>query len=355
MNNSEENRFEELFNSFDNMLRHEQLHLGDVEPAEQTINQDLSEDEYIYVINRYLEKENISFALCAAEQSYKKYPFSRDITTQLCDVYILDNQIEKAEELLNRYLNSFEINSGIAIQMSRINVHKGKLDEAKELYRKAFEMEPYGETLCDSIFALAKDCSSRLYYKEAISLLDKSFSLAKIWHERLGEGMADEELLGYYGEYAYCYEGLKDYDKCIEYLNKMLDVNSFDDTTWYLLAQAYLAKGTSDENLQKAKEALEYSYSLDKQNYGVLTQLGLLNLYLNNFDEALENFKSLNNSQPNDPHTMCALATAYMAKGERKEAEFLYHKALALHPTDENVLANLEELRKALEESEKED
>ncbi len=334
----EKGELKELFKKYDSMLRYEQLHRGEVEPAEQTINLEITEEEYEFIVDQYLKNDNISFAICTAKQSFEKHPFSCDALIQLCDIYITDNQIDIAEKLLLKYMDSFELTPAIALSLSRISVRKGDLEHAKELYSKALELESDPSSLCDSFHGLAVDCLEKRYFNEALSLLDKAFDLNMKWCIRNGHQISDEELFGYYINYAHAYDGLENFDKAIEYLNKALDIDSFDDGIWTLIAEEYI----KTDNPKKAQEALEYAFSLNKDNFQALLNLGIINLSLNNLDAAVENFTALSDSDPKNPLGMLMLATAHIAKGESSKAEFLYHKVLAIDPQNKEALNGLE-------------
>lgn len=352
MNSAEERELKILFDRYDSMLRYAQLHKGEVEPSEQTSSLDLTEEEYEYIVDTYLQQENVSFSLIAAKEAIKKYPYSCSVVTQYCEVLVIDNQLSKAESILDSYINSFGINSEIAIGYCRLFIKKGDIEAAKGYYHQAMELESFPEDLCDAVYILAKDCSDKLFFNEAITLLDKALELTKKWSEKNGERIAEEEFLKFYVDYAYCYESLKMYDKAIENINKALDINAFHDNLWFLLGEEYLNKGDDTENLMKAKEAFEFAWSLNKEQTQALLEIGIIHLMTNNPDAAIEVFNTYCKADSSTPMGLLMLASAYIAKSDYKQAKFLYHKVLALNPKDKEALKGLDAIKELEEKNE---
>lgn len=353
MNNAQERELRLLFEKYDSMLRYAQLHKGEVEPSELPVSLDLTEEEYEYVVDTYLQQENVSFSLIAAEEAINKYPYSCSVVTQYCEVLVIDNQLEKAEEILNRYTVSFGMNSEIAIGFCRLHIKKGEIEKAKEYYRQAMELESFPEDLCDAVYILAKDCADKMFFNEAIALLDKAMELTQKWSEKNGERIAEEEFMKYYVDYAYCYESLKEYDRAIEFINKALDINAFHDQLWFLLGEEYLNKGEEKENLLKAKDAFEFAWSLNKAHTQALLEIGIINLMLDNPDAAIETFNSYCKADSGNPMGYLMLASAYISKNDYKQAKFLYHKVLALNPKDKEALKGLDAIKELEAKEEK--
>jgi tetratricopeptide (TPR) repeat protein len=287
---------------------------------------ELSEDEYDFIIDSYIERENLSMATEVAAAAFAKYPYSSIIVVKYCDSLILNNKIEEAESLLDKYKNTFPDYSELFLLYARIYIKRKQWSEARAAFSQAIEIEPCPEDICDSVYAIAQDCIELKNYREAIFYLDRSNELTKKWDEKNNCQEDKEDLADSYNDYALCYERLGKLEKSAEYYKKYLDINPFDDMNWFNI-------GTIYARLNKAKEsvdAFEYAVSLNRNNAPALFNLGIISLNLEEFKNAVEYFTDFCRIEKLNIRGTIGLADAYMGLGDYGQAEILFRKALML-------------------------
>ena len=233
-----------------------------------------NEDEYEYLLDRLVEEGKEEEVLELSEQAFAKFPYSVSLLARFCDTLILMGNPDKALEILNLYVDSFSTESHIYILYARANIVKKRFVHAKEYFYKAMELTDGGADIAESVSALGQDCIDAGNYREAIYYLDKASNIAVLPYE-------------FNNDYAFCYDKLEEPEKAVEYYNKYLDANPFNDTVWFNLGtvQARL------KDFDKAIEALEYSIALNGENSSSLYNLAVVYMNLQRYREAAKTFE----------------------------------------------------------------
>lgn len=233
-----------------------------------------NEDEYEYLLDRLVEEGKEEEVLELSEQAFAKFPYSVSLLARFCDTLILMGNPDKALEILNLYVDSFSTESHIYILYARANIVKKRFVHAKEYFYKAMELTDGGADIAESVSALGQDCIDAGNYREAIYYLDKASNIAVLPYE-------------FNNDYAFCYDKLDEPEKAVEYYNKYLDANPFNDTVWFNLGtvQARL------KDFDKAIEALEYSIALNGENSSSLYNLAVVYMNLQRYREAAKTFE----------------------------------------------------------------
>jgi len=233
-----------------------------------------NEDEFEYLLDRLVEEDKEEEVLELSELAFSKYPYSVSLLTRFCDTLILMGNPDKALEILNLYVDSFSSESHIYILYARANIVKKRFVHAKEYFYKAMELSDGGADIAESVSALGQDCIDAGNYREAIYYLDKASNIAVLPYE-------------FNNDYAFCYDKLDEPEKAVEYYNKYLDANPFNDTVWFNLGtvQARL------KDFDKAIEALEYSIALNGENSSSLYNLAVVYMNLQRYKEAADTFE----------------------------------------------------------------
>lgn len=334
--NREDNGFEDAFERFDESLKRLQKNIGDSSSGKDEIF-NFSEEEYEFIINTYLDRNNIAFASIAAHQAIEKFPFSSDIVVRVIDVYIADNELKKAEALLNKYTNSFLINSDISLCFCRLNIHKNHFEEAKKYFNKALTLESFPEDLCDSVSLLAQDCMEMRNYEEALAYFKEALKLLIKWNTNNNKKEKQETLENFYINIAYCYDNIGKDTEAIRFYNKYLDLNPFNDDAWVLLGtiQSRIA------DIDNAKQSFEYALSINNNNHVALFNLGLLCLNFADVKGAISYFTDFCNIQKNNIAGTVALANSYLAANNINQAEQLFNRAINIDNNNVNAQLGL--------------
>ncbi len=233
-----------------------------------------SEDEFEVLIDRLVEdgKEDDVLEIC--ELAFVKYPYSTSILARLCDTLILTGNPDRALELLEPFSDFASSDNSINMLFARANIAKGKFVHAREYFYKALEFVPSASEVAEQVCALAQDCIDTGNYTEALYYLDKASKMFELPYE-------------YYNDYAFCHDRLENPQKAMEYYNRYLDSNPFNDTVWFNL-------GTVQARIRDFDNAIEsfgYSIALNAGNASSLYNLAVVYMNLQRYAEAAQTFE----------------------------------------------------------------
>lgn len=234
----------------------------------------LSEDEFELLIDHLVESGNEDEVLEVCELAFGRYPYSSSILVRFCDTLVITGNPDKALELLEPYSEYPMADFPITILFARANIAKGKYLLAREFFSKAIALQPSTSEIMEQVCALALDCIDAGNYSEAVYYLDQASGMCNLPYD-------------YYNDYAYCYDRLDNPQKAIEYYNKYLDANPFNDTVWFNLGtvQARL------RDFENAIDSFEYSIALNPGNASSLYNLAVVYMNLQRYAEAASTFE----------------------------------------------------------------
>ncbi|MCI1720756.1 MAG: DUF3808 domain-containing protein [Bacteroidales bacterium] len=287
---------------------------------------ELSEDEYNFIIDSYVDRDDLSKAAVVSAAAFDKYPYSSDLVIKYCESLLLNDKADEAESVLNKYQNAFPDNSEFYLLYARIFIRRKKWDDARSAFDKAMEVEEYPEDIYNSVHNLAQECIYVENYREAIFYLDRSNALENRWCKKNDYPMDDCDLANAYEVYASCLERIGELEKSLEYYKKSLAINPFDDINWSVLGAIYCRL----KMVREAVDALEYAVSLNPNNDSALFSLGIISLNLGEFKNAIKYFTDFCRLEKKNVHGTVGLAQGYMGLGDYGEAEILFRKALML-------------------------
>ena len=299
------------------------------------------EDEYEYIIDKYIDLYNIEMANRASEEGFLKYPYSSALLVRYCDSMVIRKEFDKALAVLDNYKDSFPPNADIYLSYSRVYVGKKDLTEARRYYEMAIAVESFPEDVCDSVHTLAQDCMEIEEYQEALYYLDRTAELTATWNAKHNEKEKDENLTSFWFDYAFCCEKIGQEDKSVELYQKCLDIDPFNDIIWHNLGIIYDKKN----RLRDAYEAFGYAIALNPQNIHALFNMGQLCIDCKMPQEALKHFNDFNRIEKNNPDGICGQALAYFQLGDLNQAEILYRKALIFDPLHKVAQMGLAEVQ----------
>jgi len=225
------------------------------------------------------------------------------------------------------YLTAFDLNSESAetfYQYGNLLTVKGKYNEAITYYNSAIELEPndphyyFGKGYAIRQAGYPND--ARTYYLQA---LDKDPQFIK----------ALAELVDLYQQ------DLNDPMRANEYLNLLLAADSLHPVGNFLKAQALVAESQPSQDAAAFKLARNnaiYHYTLALRRDPGFTNArygrGYAFFELEQFDQAMTDFKAVANQNPNDFRAQFMLGSLYEVFQDDEAAVKHYRKALELKP-----------------------
>lgn len=281
-----------------------------------------NEDEFEILIDRLVEDANEEDVLEICEIAFEKFPYSANILTRLCDSLILLGNPDKALEILEPYADSFAAESSVQFLFARANIAKQRFVHARDYFYKALEYMQEGPDVADSVCALAQDCIEAGNYMECLYYLNKASRMATLPYE-------------YYNDYAFCYDRLDEPQKAIEYYNKFLDKDSFNDTVWFNLGTVHARL----RNFEEAIEAFEYSIALNASNSSSLYNLAVVFMNLQRFSDAASTFERFVEIDP-DVLGKMGLGEAYIRLERFDDAMAQFRSVMEDGSTHPAVAAN---------------
>ena len=180
-------------------------------------------EEFEEIVHHYLENGKIALAKKATKLGLEQHPSSTNLKLFQIEMYIFENQLDIADELLDELYQLEQSNEEIYIQKANIFSRRDMHKEAISLLEKALE-----------ITADEADVLS-LLGMEYLFLED--YENAKHYFMRCLE--EDEEDYSALYNIIYCFEYLDEYEAAIDYLNDFLNKNPYCEVAWHQVGKQY--------------------------------------------------------------------------------------------------------------------
>ena len=306
-------------------------------------------EEFEDIVHHYLENGKIALAKKATKLGLDQHPTSTNLKLFQIEMYIFENKLEQAEELLDVLYQLEQSNEEVYIQKASIFSRRDKHKEAVKLLEKALEITD------DPVDVLSL---IGLEY-----LLMEDFEHAKLYFMRCLEEDMDNHAALYNA--IYCFEYLEQYEQAIDYLNDFLNRNPYCEVAWLQVGKqyyelkkykkalaaydfaiisddsfigAYLEKGNVLEKMKRYEEAIE-SYSitlgLDDPTSFALIRIGKCYEKLGNSEMAIQFYSKCIEEDSLFDKGWIALIDFYSKKKQFQKALYLVEKAISID--SENV------------------
>ncbi len=228
-------------------------------------------NEFENIIHHYFEIGKMALAKKAIKLGLEQHPASTNLKLFQVEVYVFENKLKMADQLLNKLYEIEPANEEIYIQKANILSKKDNHEQAISVLHQALE---FSEDNAD-IFSLIG-----MEYL----FLDK-FEDAKLYFLKCLE--TDYEDYSALYNVMYCFEFLEQNNEAIDYLNTYLEKNPYCEVAWHQLGKQYF--NTREYN--KAIAAFDFAIISDDLFIGAYLEKGKVLEKLKQFDEAIENYK----------------------------------------------------------------
>ncbi len=202
--------------------------------------------------------------------------------------------------------------------------------DGSNMFKSAMDMKFL--TMANSFINLGVQAYNEENYQNAFKYFEKSLEVKEM--EVFG-GEIDTAVMF---NVALTAQRIKEYDKAVEYYNKIISYNYGGGDVISLLAGCYKDMGDSDNYIKTLKEGFE-KYPSNQALMG-----GIINYYLIEAENAEEAFKYLalaRESEPNNPEFYSAEAHLYDKTGDTEKAIERYKKAIEIDPNFFEAYYNL--------------
>ncbi len=228
-------------------------------------------NEFENIIHHYLEIGKIALAKKAIKLGIEQHPASINLKLFQVEVFVFENKLKMADQLLNELYDIEPTNEEVFIQKANILSKKDNHEEAISILQQALEFSEYNA----DIFSLIG-----MEYL----FLDK-FEDAKLYFLKCLE--ADYEDYSALYNAIYCFEYLEQNTEAIEYLDTYLQKNPYCEVAWHQLGKQYI----NTKDYKKALAAFDFAIISDDHFIGAYLEKGKVLEKLKQFNEAIENYK----------------------------------------------------------------
>lgn len=261
--------------------------------------------EFEEIIVHYLDTGKTSLAKKAIKLGLEQHPASIDLKLLMVELYLTENEIDKATKLLKRIELESPNNDEVFIQKATINSKKGFHKEAILDLQKALDLTE------DKIDVWSLMGMEYLYLDD--------FKNARISFANCIE--ADYEDYSALYNIVYCFDMQHEHEEAIKYLDAYIDINPYCEVAWHQLGRQHFVL----ENYEEALLSFDYAVLIDESFLGGYLEKAKTLEQLGNYQDAIDNY--LITLELDDP-----TAYAYIRVGEcyekidKLEAAISYYK-----------------------------
>ncbi|GER58971.1 tetratricopeptide repeat protein [Patiriisocius marinus] len=225
-------------------------------------------EEFEEIIHYYLENGKMALAKKATKLGLEQHPTSINLKLFQVEMFIFENELDIADQLLDQLYLIEQSNEEIYIQKANILSRRDMHREAIVLLEKAFK------------FTMDEADVLSLIGMEYLFLED--YENAKVNFMRCLE--EDETDYSALYNIIYCFEYLEETNEAIDYLNIFLDKNPYSEVAWHQLGKQYMLI----KEHKKALAAYEFAIISDDRFIGAYLEKGKVLEKLKRYEEAIE-------------------------------------------------------------------
>ncbi|MBU3012973.1 tetratricopeptide repeat protein [Polaribacter vadi] len=260
--------------------------------------------EFEEIIIHYLDAGKHKLAKKAVQLGLEQHPESIDLKFLRVELYIFENELDKASSLLKKIELIEPNNDELFIQKATI---KSKLGNHK-----------------DAIINLEKALTFTEDKVDVWSLMGMEYLyLDDFENARLSfTKCIDVDYEDYSALYniVYCFDMEKEHEQAIKYLNNYIDINPYCEVAWHQLGRQYFML----DNFKEALTAFDYAVIIDEHFIGGYLEKAKTLEELKDYEKAIENY--LITLELDDP-----TAFAYVRIGECYEKLNKYEEAVSFY------------------------
>ena len=300
--------------------------------------------EFEEIIVHYIDAGKQALAKKAVKLGLQQHPASIDLKLLRVEIYIFENELDKASVLL-KIIDRLEPNNDeVFIQKATISSKNGNHKEAIELLKKAL-------TFTDDKVDIWSLLGMEYLYLD-------DFKNARLVFEKCI--LVDYEDYSALYNLVYCFDMDKEHEEAINYLNSYIEINPYCEVAWHQLGRqyfilemyqealnsfdyavlidesfigGYLEKAKTLEQLERYKQAIDnylITLQLDDATAFVYLRIGECHEKIENFDEAISFYKKAVHEDPLLDKGWMMLANIYHAQNNFQKAAYYISKALTI-------------------------
>ncbi|MCL7764169.1 tetratricopeptide repeat protein [Polaribacter sp. Z014] len=260
--------------------------------------------EFEEIIVHYLDAGKHALAKKAVKLGLQQHPASVDLKLLQVEIYVFEDELDKASMLLKIIERLEPNNDEVFIQKATISSKQGNHKEAIELLKKAL-------TFTDDKVDVWSLLGMEYLYLDDFK--NARLTFIKCVH-------VDFEDYSALYNVVYCFDMEQEHDAAITYLNAYVDINPYCEVAWHQLGRQYFIL----EKYKKALNAFDYAVIIDESFIGGYLEKAKTLEQLGSYKEAIDNY--LITLELDD-----ATAFVYLRVGECHEKLLNFDKAISFY------------------------
>ena len=255
LNPNEHNNFS--LSRFESMLKTNSVYFFDSEEFEE-------------IIQHYLENGKIALAKKATKMGLEQHPTSTTLKLFMVEMFIFENELDTAEDLLDELYQLEKSNEEIFIQKANILSRRDEHEKAIKLLESALK--------------ITNDEADVLGLLGMEYLFLEDFENAKHYFMKCLE--RDEQDYSALYNIIYCFDYLEQHEAAIDYLNDFLNKNPYCEVAWHQVGKQYSVL----KEYKKALAAFDFAIISDDRFIGAYLEKGKVLEKLGSYQEAIESY-----------------------------------------------------------------
>jgi tetratricopeptide (TPR) repeat protein len=269
-------------------------------------------NEFENIIHHYLDNGKIALAKKAIKLGLEQHPASINIKLFQVEVFVFENKLQLADQLLNNLYELEPSNEEIYIQKANILSKKDDHEKAITFLLKALELT---EDDADIYSLIGMEY-----------LFLDNFEDAKLFFLKCLD--ADQEDYSALYNAIYCFDFLEQNIEAIDYLNNYLDHNPYCEVAWHQLGKQYY----STKDYKKALAAFDFAIISDDHFIGAYIEKGKVLEKLKQYEDAIENYKITIALEDPTSFALLRIGYCYEKLGQEDLAVQHYYKTVEEDP-----------------------
>lgn len=265
-------------------------------------------EEFESIINYYMENGKIALAKKATKLGLEQHPTSTNLKLFQVEMYIFEDKLEIAEELLDELQLLESSNEEIYIQRANIYSRKDDHKKAISLLEKALEITEDEADVLNLIgmeYLFLEDYENARYYFMKCVEID-TYDYSSLYNV------------------IYCYEFMELHNEAIDYLNIYLNSNPYCEVAWQQLGKQYFMM----KNFKKALASFDFAIISDDTFVGAYLEKGKVLEKVKRYNEAIENYSITLNLEDPTSFALLRIGKCHEKLGNQELALEYYQKCV---------------------------
>lgn len=227
-------------------------------------------EEFEEIIQHYLENGKMALAKKATKLGLEQHPTSTHLKLFQIEMFIFENELDTAEELLDALYVLEQSNEEIYIQKANILSRRDDHKNAIVLLEKALN--------------ITNDQADVLSLLGMEYLFMEDFENAKYYFMKCVE--QDEQDYSALYNIIYCFDFLEQHEAAIDYLNLFLNKHPYSEVAWHQVGKQYYEL----KDYKKALAAYDFAIISDDRFIGAYLEKGKVLEKLKEYELAIESY-----------------------------------------------------------------